>query len=342
MGRPSTLHARAEAGTGSSTLSRSAARRSSSRAANPASRVGAYAGCSRRSSAALSSDGTRPSGVRPSDLGGDRASTSRPLPRGSRPPGRTAGPLVPQPYAHVVAAHLLVAAGGDPGVGLGAHALLLEPLNDLLEAAALQHPDHHGRERANECAHVHAACLASPPAPDPPPPRRPPRRSSSPPIRSFPPDPPAPPSRPPSRSSTPPPPLFFVRPPIKVVEAAHALLHRSLSRDGYRHRVSSVSATAVMPGSSIERRVPEAAAVPRDVEALGGRIEHDVGIVGRDRDGGPGREPPTRFTPGRATVVRDDERRSAVDDRDHGRAVRRRRDEERQVEREAGRRPTRL
>jgi hypothetical protein len=65
------------------------------------------------------------------------------------------------------------------------------------------------------------------------------------------------------------------------------------------------------------------------MEALGGREEDEVGMLRRDRDGDPSPEPGSRLAPGHSSVVRDDERRPAVDDRDHGRAGSGRGDEER-------------
>ena len=55
-------------------------------------------------------------------------------------------------------------------------------------------------------------------------------------------------------------------------------------------------------------------------------------MVGGNRDVHPAAQPSARLPPGQPTVVRDDERRSAVDDRDDGRARSRRGDEQRQVD----------
>src|SRR5712692_4388783 len=66
-------------------------------------------------------------------------------------------------------------------------------------------------------------------------------------------------------------------------------------------------------------RLPEAAAVAREVEAVVRGIEDEVGIVG-DCDRAAGREAPARLAPRSAGVVGDHHRRARVDDCDQRRA----------------------
>src|SRR5437870_3092352 len=66
--------------------------------------------------------------------------------------------------------------------------------------------------------------------------------------------------------------------------------------------------------------VPEAGTVARHVEAIVRRVDGDVGIVGRDGDCDAGRQATAGLVPGRARIVRDEERRPGVDEREHGRA----------------------
>jgi hypothetical protein len=77
---------------------------------------------------------------------------------------------------------------------------------------------------------------------------------------------------------------------------------------------------------------PEDAAVRRHVEAVSRGVDDDVRVVLRDRDGEARRQAAAGLAPRDAGVVRDDERRLAVDDGDDRRADRGRSDDARQRE----------
>ena len=79
-------------------------------------------------------------------------------------------------------------------------------------------------------------------------------------------------------------------------------------------------------------RAPEAAAVGGEVDPVAGGVEHAVRVSRIDRDVEARRQPATRLAPRRAPVARDQKRRPAVDERDNGRAARRRGHEPRQPE----------
>ena len=66
------------------------------------------------------------------------------------------------------------------------------------------------------------------------------------------------------------------------------------------------------------QRRPEPAPVARDVKPFCRGEQDEVRVIGGNRDVHSAAQPSARLPPGQPTVVRDDERRSAVDDRDDG------------------------
>ena len=81
-----------------------------------------------------------------------------------------------------------------------------------------------------------------------------------------------------------------------------------------------LSATRRDLGQLARERRPEDAAVAREVEPVPRRVDDRVRVVVGDRDGASRRQPASRLPPGRAGVVRDEQRRLRVDDRDDRRA----------------------
>src|SRR5262249_33990743 len=69
-------------------------------------------------------------------------------------------------------------------------------------------------------------------------------------------------------------------------------------------------------------RAPEQAAVGGDGEAVARAVDDQVGVLLRDRHGGAAGKARAGLTPGHAGVVRDHQRRLAVDDRNDRRAER--------------------
>src|SRR5438105_4768202 len=113
-------------------------------------------------------------------------------------------------------------------------------------------------------------------------------------------------------------------PPPRTATVVQALPSTSPSQEGIarslpRFKRASAERHALDLRQLDGEGAPETAAVGGEVEPVPSRVEDEVGILLGDRDGSAARQAAARLAPGPAGVVRDDERRAALDDRDDGR-----------------------